>query len=261
MSQSKIQSLIGLAGVANSESEKARRIGRRFEIPMLLVALWILVEWYAQLHGIMPKSVSLFFNWLIWLFFVCEITVLTYHVEDKWLYLRTNWINILIIVMGIPVIGGVAFHVGLLRALRLLLLLAIIVNISDTLRQILSRNNLGITLVVALVLIIMSGVVITGLDPSIKSIWQGLWWAWVTVTTVGYGDVVPATLPGKIFGAFLILLGIGLFSLLTANFSAFFISREEQATKEIEKQTLEKLEAIEQKLLQLEEKLGIKNEQ
>lgn len=260
MSKMKLQSLIGLAGVAGNEREKARLLARKFEIPMLLVALWILVEWYAVNHHVLPETVTEISNWVIWLFFILETAVLTYLVDDKWRYLRSNWINIVIIVLGVHVIWGTSFYAGILRSLRLLLMLAIFVNMSDTARQILARNNLGITLLVALLIIVMSGIVMAGLDPGVGTVWQGLWWAWVTVTTVGYGDVVPVTVPGKIFGAFLILLGIALFSLLTASFSAFFISREEQVVKDIEKQTLQKLEAIEKKLIQIENRLNAGND-
>ena len=227
-------------------------MGRKFEIPMLLVAIWIVVEWYAELQGVFPSSYAYITDLIIWLFFVSETIILTYLTNDKLRYLRTNWINLLIIFVGVPVVWGVSSYAGILRSLRLLLLVAILVNLSDTIRQVLSRNHLGITLVIALIIIMLSGILIAGIDPNIDSVWEGLWWAWVTVTTVGYGDVVPVSVAGKLFGALLILLGIGLFSLLTASFSAFFVSKEEQKEKEIEKQTLEKLVAIEKKLTELE---------
>lgn len=59
------------------------------------------------------------------------------------------------------------------------------------------------------------------IDPAINNIWDGMWWAWVTVTTVGYGDIVPVSGPGRILAGILMLIGMGLFSLFTANFSAF----------------------------------------
>jgi len=257
MSRLDIQSIIGLAGVAKDENDKAKRVGRKFEIPMLLVAIWIVVEWYAGLQGVFPRTYAHITDLIIWLFFVSETITLTYLTNDKLRYLRTNWINLLIILAGVPVIWGVSSYTGMLRSLRLLLLAAIFVNLSDTIRQVLSRNHLGITLVIAFIIVMLSGILISGIDPNIKTIWDGLWWALVTVTTVGYGDVVPVSAAGKLFGAILILLGIGLFSLLTASFSAFFVSKEELKTKDIEKQTLEKLNSIEKRLIELER--NIKN--
>lgn len=252
MLQFNIQSIIGLAGVADDENDKAKQVSHMLEIPMLLVAIWIVVEWYAESQGVFPHSYVYITDLLVWLFFVSETITLTCLTNDKLRYLRSNWINLVIIIMGVPVIWGVSSYAGILRSLRLFLLAAILVNLTETLRQILSKNHLGITLVIAFIIIMLSGILIAGIDPNIESIWDGLWWAWVTVTTVGYGDVVPVSVAGKLFGALLIFLGIGLFSLLTANFSAFFVSKDEQKTKEIEKQTLEKLVAIEKKLIILE---------
>ncbi len=48
------------------------------------------------------------------------------------------------------------------------------------------------------------------------------------MTTVGYGDTVPESPQGKTFGGLLMILGLGLFSLITASLSAFLIAREEE---------------------------------
>ena len=154
--------------------------------------------------------------------------------------------------MGIPILWGVTTYTVALRSLRLLLLGAVFLHVSDSIRQVLSRNHLGVTLLVSFYIIVMSGIIIAGIDPGIETFWDGIWWAWVTVTTVGYGDVVPDSNAGKLFGAVLILLGIGLFSLLTASFSAFFIAKEESKVLSREQDALEKLDKIEQRLPGLE---------
>jgi len=61
---------------------------------------------------------------------------------------------------------------------------------------------------------------------------NGLWYALVTITTVGYGDVVPASDHGRMFGALLILFGVVLFSLVTANILAFLIGSEQRRTEQ-----------------------------
>ena len=109
----------------------------------------------------------------------------------------------------------------------------------------------------------MSGVLIAGIDPTIETIWQGIWWAWVTVATVGYGDVVPQSTAGKVFGAVVILFGLGFFSLLTASFSAYFVSRgeieiEEEEAEEIYrlKDIVKRIETMEQTLQRIESRLN-----
>lgn len=55
---------------------------------------------------------------------------------------------------------------------------------------------------------------------------RGVWWAMVTITTVGYGDVVPLTLPGRIVGFLLMISGLIALSLLTATVASIFVERK-----------------------------------
>jgi voltage-gated potassium channel len=63
-------------------------------------------------------------------------------------------------------------------------------------------------------------------DPkSFPTIWLALWWAVETVTTVGYGDVVPNQTAGKFIGAFLMLGGLSMIAVITAAITSGFVSR------------------------------------
>jgi voltage-gated potassium channel len=68
------------------------------------------------------------------------------------------------------------------------------------------------------------GIVIRFVDPSdFDSVGQGMWWAVQTVTTVGYGDVVPKSTGGRFVGAVLMLSGIGFLTVVTAVITAAFL--------------------------------------
>jgi len=227
---------VGIAGVDPLENEVARRWATRFELPMLFVVLWIPIQWYMEVQGVVGHPASRLGDWVIWLTFVVETTTLTLLVNDWRIYLRQNWMNLLIILVGLPLIWDITPYAALLRSLRLLLLVSFLVRFSSTLREVLAHNRLGTTLAVSLVVIVMAGLLMSAIDPSVSTPWDGIWWAWVTVTTVGYGDIVPTTAAGKLFGSLLILLGVGLFSLMTASFSSFFIGRDvTKVEQEIEK--------------------------
>jgi voltage-gated potassium channel len=58
------------------------------------------------------------------------------------------------------------------------------------------------------------------------SLWDGVWWAVVTVTTVGYGDLYPKTVQGRLIGIVLMFVGIGFLSLLTASIASRFVKQE-----------------------------------
>jgi voltage-gated potassium channel len=71
---------------------------------------------------------------------------------------------------------------------------------------------------------VVCGVVIRILDPAdFHSVGEGLWWAVQTVTTVGYGDIVPSAVSGRIVATILMLAGIGIISVVTAVITAAFL--------------------------------------
>jgi voltage-gated potassium channel len=70
------------------------------------------------------------------------------------------------------------------------------------------------------------GVVERLVDPkTFHSIWLGMWWAVETVTTVGYGDIVPDQTAGKLIAGFLMLGGLSLIAVVTAAITSGFVSR------------------------------------
>lgn len=263
MTLTKFSRIVGLAGVDSSENQRAQYAAKLLEWPMMGIALWILIEWYLSAKGMSSHELSVFTNWLVFLGFLFEVTLLTWLVNDKILFLRTNWMNLLIILLGIPIILEGGEMAATLRGLRVLIAFQVFINASSTFRELLARNHLGTTLGVSLIIMTIAGMLIAGIDPGVESVWEGLWWAWVTITTVGYGDVVPVSGEGRVIGAVLILIGVGLFAMLTASISVLFISRTDvemeknlqQQIHENEIKAMAQLSRIEKKLERLEELL------
>jgi voltage-gated potassium channel Kch len=80
----------------------------------------------------------------------------------------------------------------------------------------------GVTMVVVLV----AGLVITVLDhDSFPNYGRGLWWAAQTVTTVGYGDVVPETGSGRVVAVVVMITGVGFLTVVTGTIVSLFVTR------------------------------------
>ena len=78
------------------------------------------------------------------------------------------------------------------------------------------------------VAVVVFGVLERIVDPkTFHSVWLGMWWAVETVTTVGYGDIVPQQTVGKVIGGFLMLGGLSLLAVITAAITTGFVSRAE----------------------------------
>ena len=91
-----------------------------------------------------------------------------------------------------------------------------------------------------------------------------VWWAIVTLATVGYGDVVPTTPLGRIVGSVVIILGVTFLAFLTATVTSYFVASDQQAAKEREleereaadKELRDLLTRLEERLSAIESKLG-----
>ena len=73
-----------------------------------------------------------------------------------------------------------------------------------------------------------------GESSTIGSLWDGIWWAFVTISTVGYGDVIPQTALGKALGMVIAILGIGMFALPAGILGSGFFEEVQRKRREPE---------------------------
>lgn len=256
MNIKKFRKYIGLAGVAKDENYVAQRFGKFFESLMLLIVIWLPIQLYLSHIAQLSLNTIRISNWLVWGFFVIETVTLSSLVTNKRRYILNNWLNWIIIIGGFPSFWDHSQLIAILRTVQLIILTRMLVPAWDRMLKILSRNKLGTTLIVFFILTMLWGVLISAVDPGIHSIGDGIWWAWQTVTTVGYGDIIPESTLGRVLGILLMLLGVGIISLLTANFSAYIINRGTDAIKQEEDQLLNTVNQIQKQLDQIQKTLA-----
>jgi voltage-gated potassium channel len=93
---------------------------------------------------------------------------------------------------------------------------------------------LRIAALLTLAAVVVAGAAQSAVDAGeYESLWDGVWWAVVTVTTVGYGDLYPKTVQGRVIGIVLMFVGIGFLSLLTASIASRFV-RQERSDEHLE---------------------------
>lgn len=120
----------------------------------------------------------------------------------------------------------------------------------DRLADLRLRGVLLVIIGVAAVAAIAGAVFVRIVDPGIGSFGDALWWAVATVTTTGFGDVVPTDAPGRVVGVLLMFVGISLIPTVTSLVVSVFIAQRSRETAEADRlhreavmERLDKLEA------------------
>lgn len=234
-------------------------IGRRaavarrwFEAPVLGAALLVIpvvfIEEYSNAGW--PLTAAGVANWLIWAAFVTEFAVVIFLAENRVVYARKAWLDLLIIVISFPVLPellALSRLVRLARLSRLLRTLSILVRGYTALGRLFKRRGFGYVTLVFLLVALTTGALFALFEGY--SLLDGLWWTVVTLTTVGYGDLSPATPGGKATAVVLMVTSIGVVSFITANIAAFFIEEDEASDLVTEVRSLhQRLDRIEELL-------------
>jgi voltage-gated potassium channel len=114
------------------------------------------------------------------------------------------------------------------------------------------------------VVVVVGGVLMRVLDHAeYPNIWVGMWWALQTVTTVGYGDVTPRHISGRIIAVFVMLQGIAFLTIIVAAITSTFVARaakEREIAQTSDEDNAEvridaRLEGLDQRLDRLEQML------
>ncbi|MCT7351907.1 potassium channel family protein [Streptomyces sp. 15-116A] len=173
-------------------------------------------------------------EWVVWGAFALDYLVRLWLSEHRVLFVRTHWVDL------------VAVLLPLIQPLRLLRVVSTLLLVGQRARL---ASQIRLTTYVAgsvVGLLMFGSLAVLSVerdspDGNIRNLGDAVWWSFTTMTTVGYGDHAPTTGLGRVLAVGLMLSGIALLGVVTANIAAWFIARFEKDDLEERRQT----EAIE----------------
>jgi voltage-gated potassium channel len=205
-----------------------------FQFLILVLSIYVLAALFIQAaFQLSPETTLLIerIDFVICLVFISDFFVRLYKAESKLSFLKWGWIDF---VSSIPMFdvlrwGRLARVIRILRILRAFRSTKILLSYLFRNR---AKGTFATVALISLVIVLFSSIAILNLEnapeSNIKTSSDAVWWAFVTITTVGYGDKFPVTHEGRIIAATLMTAGVGLFGTFTAYVASYFLDAERE---------------------------------
>jgi voltage-gated potassium channel len=232
--------------------ERAKRWEQRFEWPVLVAALLVIPVIAIEESTVRDPwpTIALVANWVIWIVFAAEFFTLLAVTPNRWRWLVSHPLELFIVVATPPFLPSSLQAARLFRLFRVLRLLRVL----QMSRRLFSPVGLRYAALLAGLTAVGGGAAFAAVEKT--STWDGIYWAVATMTTVGYGDVIPTNAGGKAVAIVVMIVGIGFLSLLIGAIAERFVSAdvsEAEAGLEVtQEEVLRELGEITQRLQRLE---------
>jgi voltage-gated potassium channel len=199
---------------------------------VLVLSVYVLLALIIDTIFKIPPEVSKVLNLVdnaICIFFIIEFFIRFYKAENKLQFLKWGWIDLISSIPSVDFLrAGRALR--LIRLLRILRAFRSTKHLVNHVFQSRAQGAFTTVCILAVLLIIFSSISIlqfeTDVDSNIKTAEDAIWWAYVTITTVGYGDKFPVTTEGRVVGMILMTAGVGLFGTFTGFISSWFLGEK-----------------------------------
>lgn len=201
-------------------------------------------------------------SWVVWLVFLVEYVTLFTIARSRRAFARGHVLELAVVVLtfpGLPMLLWLTRLARLSRVLRSLRLLMVGARLIPALQRTIGRKGLLYVAASTAVLIVFAGAAMVVVEPAtVKGDFSGgVWWALATATTVGYGDISPTTLWGRILAGLLMVSGIGLTATLAASIAAHFVGNDQADDSAVIHKRLDEIQASLEELQRLS--LGTRN--
>jgi voltage-gated potassium channel len=198
-------------------------------------------------------TVAVIGNLVIWAMFALELGVILFAARRKGAALRAHWLDVAIVGLTGPWFGAFLSSLRFMRLARLLRFLRATVIVSRAIqaeRSLTSRSVFRLVALVTVFIVVVAGSAQAAFDAGSSTASGTASWSIVTVTTVGYGDLYPKTVAGRLIAIVVMFVGIGFLSVLTATFASYFVK-----TDSSDPEVLATLHRIEAELADLKARL------
>lgn len=242
---------------ARRDHVEAARAERRWRWPLLLVLLATIPAFYVDLLPHAPSAVAI----AIYFAAAGTLALSLGHVAaltgEPAGHLWGNPTDLLLIAgLLAAALLPTSERSNAALALRLGVAFVTLVRMVWTVQHLITRGGLSYLLMISLAVLGACGVGFWLLEPSTPDLPSGLWLAFTTAATVGYGDLVPTTPASRIFAVFVVLLGYGVLTLVTAAIATRWVETEERRIeREILRDIRREMAALRQDLAALREAL------
>lgn len=233
----------------------------RHEVVVLILSFYVLGALLVRtVNRLSPDNDQLLdqIDFYVCLYFLYDFFWRLYKAENKWAFMRWGWIDL---IASIPAFDW--FRWG--RVFRVLRILPMIRAFRST-RAFLAflfrdraEGTLTVVFLSAILLMFFAAIAILNVETvpeaNIKTPSDALWWAFVTITTVGYGDKFPVTTVGRLIAAILMIAGVGLFGTFTGYIANFFVDQEQQQEESEIRELIQEVRQLREKIDDLEKRL------
>jgi voltage-gated potassium channel len=235
---------LGIAGVPAHDAPQAYVWEKRLHWVMLGFALLAVLSYYLLEVETDPvlRRVGRWTEISIFAAFSAELLWMLWVTRQKLRYLLGNWLDVLIVCAAfLSVAGYDAEWVAWGRFLRLAVVSMVLARAAAEIRTLFSPGGVPYVFGFAVLSMLAAGAGFYWLDPAIPSYADGLWLAFVTAATVGYGDVVPTTTAARVLAVVIVVIGVAFLSMVTASVAAFFIGEDEKLLRKEMHQDIRRL--------------------
>jgi len=243
--------------LAPAESVRGRVIEQRWRPPLLLALALTIPAFYAELLDVATPALASIAYALAALLVAAALGHTAWRCGQPAHHLLANPLDLVLIgglLLAALLPSSSVSMLGLL--LRLLVAFVTLVRMVWAMQTLITRGGLMYMLMTAAVILGGCGVGFWWLEPKAGSLGDGLWLAFTTAATVGYGDIVPSTPASKIFSVFVVMLGYGVLSLVTAAIATHWVETEERLIeREILRDVRRQMDALRQEIGTLRDEL------